>query len=85
MADAYRIALVNLTHEGNEARRERDKAFEILRSFVAHYPSGINPYLDAAYNEACALLRRPESSPLTLSPVQLEAIIRADGRRRGAP
>ena len=28
----------------------------ILKTFIAHYPSGVNPYLDAAYNDARAAI-----------------------------
>lgn len=31
----------------------------VVKAFVAHYPSGINPYLDEAYGWARAILAKP--------------------------
>jgi len=33
---------------------------EALKAFVAHYPKGINPYLDDAYGDAFDAIRKAE-------------------------
>ena len=38
------------------AARHAEKLAEALNEFTDHYPSGINPYLDAAWNRARRIL-----------------------------
>jgi len=47
-----------VTYDRQSARIAELEA--VLEAFVGHYPSMVNPYLDAAWNAARAALRREE-------------------------
>ncbi|HEV7352548.1 MAG TPA: hypothetical protein VGN74_05405 [Brevundimonas sp.] len=58
-ADDYGARAVPYNPDGPEAADRIERLERALRSFVAHYPMGVNPFLDQAYRNARAALQEP--------------------------